>query len=201
MENENFTYSRGQIYLADLDPVVGSEQGGLRPVLIIQNNIGNEYSPTVIVAPITGKIKKPRLRVHVCMTDVDFLPQDSTALLEQIRVLDKSRFRNYMGRIQSEELMAKIDKAASISIGLYFQNKSGEKRSIPNEITICLCPACVRQFYTSPNHIVKRVDPFQTKRSTCTYCDVREGYDYRIIERKKRMGNDEIKGGHNEHIG
>ena len=162
MENENFTYSRGQIYLADLDPVVGSEQGGLRPVLIIQNNIGNEYSPTVIVAPITGKIKKPRMRVHVCMTDVDFLPQDSTALLEQIRVLDKSRFRDYMGRIKSEELMAKIDKAASISIGLYFQNKSGEKRS------------------------------------TCTF---REGYDHRIVERKKRTGNDEIKGGHNEHIG
>lgn len=109
---------RGDIYYADLSPVVGSEQGGCRPVLVIQNNIGNHHSPTVIAAAITSCIKNHRLPTHVQITGKNCgLQRDSTILLEQLRTLDKSRLREYIGHI-NENVMQKIDVALSISIGL-----------------------------------------------------------------------------------
>lgn len=84
---------RGQMYYANLDPVIGSEQGGNRPVLIIQNNVGNRHSPTVIVAPITSQLKKRRLPTHIGIPPYFGLPEQSMALLEQIRTIDKSRLR------------------------------------------------------------------------------------------------------------
>ncbi|MDY0236058.1 MAG: type II toxin-antitoxin system PemK/MazF family toxin [Gudongella sp.] len=109
---------RGDLYYADLSPVIGSEQGGVRPVLIIQNDVGNKYSPTVIVAAITSQINKARLPTHVEITAQDFgLPKDSVVLLEQIRTIDKKRLREKIGRFD-DELMRGIDDALKISIGL-----------------------------------------------------------------------------------
>ncbi len=108
---------RGEIYRADLDPVIGSEQGGIRPVLIIQNDTGNLHSPTVIVAAITGRRKKPHMPVHVLITaEESGLPLDSIVLTEQVRTLEKSRLTRYLGRL-TDEAMARIDQALARSIG------------------------------------------------------------------------------------
>ncbi|MEZ3469816.1 MAG: type II toxin-antitoxin system PemK/MazF family toxin [Schaedlerella sp.] len=112
------TIRRGDIYYAELNPVVGSEQGGIRPVLIISNDIGNSHSPTVIIAAITGKTQtKAKLPTHTEVKDVEGLDRDSIILLEQIRTIDKRRLREYMGTLDKRFLPA-MDKALAISIGL-----------------------------------------------------------------------------------
>ena len=112
------TVKRGDIYYADLSPVVGSEQGGLRPVLIIQNDVGNRYSPTVIAAAITSRMGKTRLPTHIDIyADKAGLAKDSVILLEQIRTLDKRRLKEKMGHLD-EAVMQRVDSAIAISFGL-----------------------------------------------------------------------------------
>ena len=109
---------RGDIYYADLSPVVGSEQGGIRPVLIIQNDVGNKYSPTVIAAAITSQINKAKMPTHIELEARDYgLNKDSVILLEQIRTIDKKRLREKIGHLDSA-LMATVNDALSISFGL-----------------------------------------------------------------------------------
>ena len=109
---------RGDIYYADLSPVVGSEQGGIRPVLVIQNDIGNKYSPTVIAAAITSQINKAKMPTHIELAAKDYgLNKDSVILLEQIRTIDKRRLREKIGRID-DGLMASVNNALSICFGL-----------------------------------------------------------------------------------
>lgn len=109
---------RGEIYYADLSPVVGSEQGGMRPVLIIQNNIGNHYSPTVIVAAITAKIQKAKMPTHVEVRAKEYgLDKNSVVLLEQIRTIDKQRLKEKVTQLDYK-MMKKVDEALEISIGL-----------------------------------------------------------------------------------
>ena len=109
---------RGDIYYADLSPVVGSEQGGIRPVLIVQNDIGNKYSPTVIAAAITSQRDKAKLPTHIEVTASSCgLAKDSIVLLEQIRTLDKRRLKERMGMLD-ENAMGQIDQALSVSFGL-----------------------------------------------------------------------------------
>lgn len=109
---------RGDIYYADLRPVVGSEQGGTRPVLIIQNDTGNRYSPTVIAAAITSRQGKKPLPTHVRLEDSPRgLEQDSTILLEQVRTLDRTRLREYIGRAD-KATMEDVDQAIAVSFGL-----------------------------------------------------------------------------------
>ena len=108
---------RGDIYYADLSPVVGSEQGGIRPVLIVQNDVGNRYSPTVIAAAITSKIDKGRLPTHINIEETCGLQKKSMILLEQVRTLDKARLREKMGHI-SPATMEQVDKGLQVSLGL-----------------------------------------------------------------------------------
>lgn len=109
---------RGDIYYADLSPVVGSEQGGIRPVLIIQNDTGNRYSPTVIAAAITSQLGKAKLPTHIALAaQGSGLPKDSVILLEQIRTLDKRRLRERMGRVDGA-VMEQVDAAIAVSFGL-----------------------------------------------------------------------------------
>ena len=109
---------RGDIYYADLSPVVGSEQGGLRPVLIIQNDVGNKYSPTVIAAAITSRMGKTRLPTHIDIyAQKAGLAKDSVVLLEQIRTLDKRRLKEKMGHLD-ESMMTEINNAIAVSFGL-----------------------------------------------------------------------------------
>lgn len=109
---------RGDIFYADLSPVIGSEQGGVRPVLVIQNNVGNKYSPTIIIAAITSQINKAKLPTHVEINAPEYgLPKDSVVLLEQIRTIDKKRLREKLGRFNNE-MMDVIDKSLKVSVGL-----------------------------------------------------------------------------------
>lgn len=113
------TVRRGDIFYADLSPVVGSEQGGLRPVLIIQNDVGNRYSPTVIAAAITSRMGKTKLPTHIDIyADRVGLAKDSVILLEQIRTLDKRRLRDKMGHL-GEDVMAEVNNAIAVSFGLH----------------------------------------------------------------------------------
>lgn len=113
---------RGDIYYADLSPVIGSEQGGMRPVLIIQNNVGNKYSPTVIVAAITTKIDKGKMPTHVEVGADKGLEKNSVVLLEQIRTIDKQRLRDQVTQLDNKT-MTMVDDALAISVGLSNQYK------------------------------------------------------------------------------
>ena len=112
------TIRRGDIYYAELNPVVGSEQGGTRPVLIISNNTGNRHSPTVIIAAITSRVHtKAKLPTHTSVKDFEGLDKDSIILLEQIRTIDKQRLKNHMGTMPNN-IMARVDKALAISLDM-----------------------------------------------------------------------------------
>ena len=108
---------RGDIYYADLRPVVGSEQGGIRPVLIVQNDVGNRHSPTVIVAAITSKMHKAKLPTHIELPKRYGIEKDSVILLEQVRTIDKARLKEKMGHID-EATMDQVNRAISVSFGL-----------------------------------------------------------------------------------
>lgn len=111
---------RGDIFYADLDPVVGSEQGGIRPVLVVQNNVGNRHSPTLVVLPLSTA-KKNYLPTHIHICRSKSLPRDSIVLAEQIRTIDRYRLREYVGSID-KEIMDKINMAMKISIGVDFDD-------------------------------------------------------------------------------
>lgn len=114
---------RGELYYADLSPVVGSEQGGVRPVLVVQNDVGNKYSPTVIAAAVTSKINKAKLPTHIELNATDYgLSKDSVVLLEQIRTLDKRRLKERIGTLPVST-MKLVNAALLISLG--FAEKSG----------------------------------------------------------------------------
>ncbi|MFD1465862.1 type II toxin-antitoxin system PemK/MazF family toxin [Lapidilactobacillus mulanensis] len=109
---------RGDIFFADLSPVVGSEQGGMRPVLIVQNDVGNHYSPTVIVAAITAKISKPKMPTHVgILPSQDGIERDSVILTEQVRTIDKQRLKEKVTHLTDDKMKA-VDHALKISLGL-----------------------------------------------------------------------------------
>jgi mRNA interferase MazF len=117
-ESDFLNIRRGDIYYADLSPVVGSEQGGLRPVLIVQNDVGNKYSPTVIAAAITSKLSKTKLPTHIdVFADKVGLQRDSVVLLEQIRTIDKTRLKEKMGHLD-DDMMHQVDEAITVSFGL-----------------------------------------------------------------------------------
>ena len=187
MNNRTREIQRGDVFYADLSPVKGSEQDGTRPVLVIQNDVWNKYSTTVIIAPITSSIKKKGLPTHVQLPAHAGLPENSMVLLEQVRTIDKCRVDQYIMTID-ENSMAQVNKALEISLGLKPQPE--ERREKPEEMVLCLCPTCASQFFNSPDHIIRRVDPLSEVKEDCTYCQVRKGYDYRIIRARKKLGSD-----------
>lgn len=107
---------RGDVFYADLDPIIGSEQGGVRPVLVVQNNVGNKYSPTVVVLPISSA-KKTKMPTHIGIYGTKMLPKDSIIMAEQIRTIDRNRLQNYVGSV-GLEIMKKVDRAVKIGIGV-----------------------------------------------------------------------------------
>ncbi len=173
-------YKRGDVVLADLDPVIGSEQGGSRPVLIIQNDIGNKYSNTIITAAITTSCKK-ELPTHIALDSYDFLESGSIILLEQIRTIDINRILKYLGDLPHEKMIS-VDRALAISVGL--------KRKQPNGLVMTLCPNCVQAFYDSPYHEITRLDHLESVKESCTYCGARNGFDY-LIKPIKKLENSE----------
>ena len=167
---------RGDMFYADLSPYIGAEQGGRRPGIVIQNDTGNQHSPTGIIAAVTSKTMKARLPVHVRLPCEIGLEKDSVALLEQLRTIDKSRLESYIGRLD-EATMSRIARALGISVGI------DRKIDWSNGIELCLCGKCASAFFNTPGHYIKRADKTQTIKDTCTYCNVRQGYDYIVVDR------------------
>lgn len=166
------TYLRGELYYADLGKGVGSEQNGYRPVVIIQNDVGNKYSPTTIVAAISTQIKtKAKLPTHCNLQQGNDLVQPSIIMLEQIRTLDKTRLVQYIGKLSEKEIQ-NLNHALAISIGLL--------PTPPSRITLCLCQTCAKNFYGSGSYFLRRIDPLQVEQQVCTYCGQRRGYDYSL---------------------
>lgn len=171
------TYLRGDLYYADLGCGIGSEQQGRRPVVIIQNNIGNKHSPTVIVASITSKIGvKAKLPTHYYIGAEDGLELPSVALMEQLRTIDKRRLENYIGRLSTDHIEG-LNHALAVSIGLV--NK------IQDALVMSLCPLCERHFRDTGSYHIYHLNQQQSSKETCTYCNQRMGFDCVIIRRKK----------------
>ena len=159
----NQTYLRGDMYYADLGQGIGSEQEGYRPVVIIQNNVGNKHSPTVIIASVTSKTDaKPKLPTHYYINAEDGLELPSIVLLEQLRTVDKRRLGDFIGHLSDKHIRG-INHALAVSIGLI--------ESIPKKLILCLCSACADNFYGSGAYSLRRIDPQQTEKDTCTYCN------------------------------
>ena len=180
MENEVL---RGEIYLADMRKGAYSEQNGIRPVLVIQNDVGNAQSPTVIIASITSKMDKPTLPTHVAVDTACGLHMNSIVLMEQLRTIDKHRLGKHIG-ILGEKQMKAIDKAITASI-----SNDLVKRTFTEKDIQALCPACAANLRDSGEHIVLRANPFQIERESCSICNKPDGspngYDY-FVKKKQQ---------------
>lgn len=172
----NHTYMRGEMYHADLGQGIGSEQEGHRPVLIIQNNVGNKHSPTVIVAAVTSRNDaKAKLPTHYYLDAVSGLEVPSIVLLEQLRTVDKKRLSSYIGKLEEKHIWG-INRALAVSVGLI--------EPMPKSLTICLCRTCANNFYGTGAYYLKRTNPIEVEKGICTYCNHRMGLDYQVIPRK-----------------
>ncbi|RKJ82616.1 type II toxin-antitoxin system PemK/MazF family toxin [Butyricicoccus sp. 1XD8-22] len=164
------TYLRGDLYYADLGHGIGSEQKGTRPVVIIQNNVGNKYSPTVIIAAITSKANvKAKLPTHYYLDAGNGLAQPSLVLLEQIRTVDKRRLSSYIGRLDENHIRG-INHALAVSIGLI--------EPVPPKLTLCLCGACANAFRGTGAFALREAAPEQAEKEVCVYCGQRPGMEY-----------------------
>lgn len=164
---------RGDIYYARLNPVVGSEQGDCRPVLIVQNDIGNDNSPTVIVTPLTRNLRKNPLPTHVLLPKSCGLDRDSLVLAEQIRTIDRTRLSNYIGHID-KNTQYDVDNALAVCIGL-------EKRRPPKGemLVLSLCPRCETDFRNSGYLLVKK--GWQEIKEDCDFCKTAKGLNFGIF--------------------
>ena len=177
MENQNLI-KRGSIFYYDLGTASGSVQSGTRPIMIVQNDTGNFYSPTLIVVPITSVPKKFYMPTHVYIGKQFGLTEDSMLLAEQLTTISKESLQGFVG-IATRDFMKQVDRALAISIGL-------TRKSRKKTFEACLCPTCLSNFFETHNYIIHRIDKFQTEKDVCTYCQQRLGYDYRIIDRKEK---------------
>ena len=158
-------------------PGIGSEQEGYRPVLILQNNTGNKYSPTVIVAAISSKVDaKAKLPTHYLLQAENGLELPSLVLLEQLRTIDKKRLGAYIGHLE-EKHIRKINHALAVSVGLI--------EEVPENLIMCLCPACANNFYGTGSYYLRRVHPSRVEKDICTYCGQRPGFDYEVVKRRQ----------------
>ena len=168
---------RGDIYYADLSPVVGSEQGGVRPVLIVQNDTGNRHSPTVIAAAITSQTGKAKLPTHYLLKAENGLELPSLVLMEQLRTIDKRRLETYIGHLE-EQHIRRLNRALAVSVGLIEETSKN--------LIMCLCPACANNFYGTGSYYLRRVHPGRVEKDICTYCGQRPGFDYEVVKKKER---------------
>ena len=176
--SEYICYSLFQKCLhADLGRGIGSEQEGCRPVVIIQNDVGNTYSPTTIIAPISRRSHaKANLPTHYHIEPTVGLAQPSTILLEQIRVIDKQRLGHRLGMLPKADIRG-MEKALLVSVGI---------ASVGKKITLCLCRTCAQRFYGSGAFTMRRRNPMEVEMDICSYCNRRRGFDYELAEKEKR---------------
>ncbi len=174
-------FLRGEIYYADLGTGVGSEQEGCRPVVIVQNDLGNKHSPTVIVAPLSSRMTGRKLPTHCYIDYVEGMKSSSVILTEQLRTIDKSRIRYKVGMLEGEQLKA-LNEALAVSVGL--------RRVSSRKMTMNLCGICAENFRHTGKVWLRRTDHVTDEKENGTYCNVRRGYEYEIIYiKERRSGN------------
>lgn len=181
MENKNINgkVQRGEIYLYDFGNNGGSIQNGVRPALVVQCNVGNAASSTTIIAAMTSIIKKQYLPSHIILGDQFGLKEPSMVMLEQLKTVNQSDFIEYIGKIDDEHYMKKINIGIKKAMGLWVDKPLHKPASVR-----CLCPKCLQDYKTSGSYIVRRVDPFVRVKEKCDKCEG-YGYDYLVIERSK----------------
>ena len=163
---------RGDLYYGRLNPVMGSEQGGTRPCLVVQNDVGNAHSPTVIIVPLTTS-NKGYLPTHVRIARTGGLITDSIALCEQLRTVDCKRLDGYIGRID-EDTQAAVDSAIVVSVGLR------EKQVL----VLCLCPHCKGGFEDARYMLIRR--GWREEKEACDICKMNRGLEFAVFDREKR---------------
>lgn len=192
MNNLNlFEVKWGEIYLCNLGTSQGSVQSGVRPVLVIQNNIGNEHSPTIVVATITSALKKLNQPTHVLLDTFCGLKEISMVMLEQVRTVDKScELIEYIGIIKDEATIFKIQQGILAEFNLVNRPKS--KRAIT---VLSLCPHCFSKITKNPNISLRRVDPLESEKVHCDKCQLDYGYEYLILKKHRKKGNERWRNG------
>lgn len=178
-KNTNSKVQRGEIYLYDFGNNGGSIQNGVRPALVVQCDEGNAASSTTIIAAITSVIKKRFLPTHIIVGNRFGLKAPSMVMLEQLKTVNQSDLTEYIGKIDDEHCMKKLNIGIKKALGLWV-DKPYRK---PSDIR-CLCVKCLEDYKSSPNYIVKRLDPFARVKEKCDKCQ-NLGYDYLVIERSK----------------
>lgn len=169
---------RGEIYLHDFGNNAGSIQNGMRPVLVVQCDEGNQASTTTIVAALTSVIKKRYLPSHIILGDNFGLKEPSMVMLEQLKTVNQSELVEYIGFVDSEYLLRKVNHGLKKALGLWVEKPLKHKGDIR-----CLCPSCLQSYKTTHSYIVRRLDPLASKREKCDKCD-NMGWDYIIYERR-----------------
>lgn len=177
MQTENKEkVKRGEIYLHDFGSNAGSIQNGIRPVLVVQCNEGNQASTTTIVAALTSVIKKRYLPSHIILGDKYGLKEPSMVMLEQLKTVNQSDLVEYIGFVDSEYLLRKVNHGLKKALGLWVDKPQKQKRDIR-----CLCSKCLEDYKSNSGHIIRRLDPFARVKQKCDKCQ-NNGYEYIIID-------------------
>ena len=177
MQTENKEkVKRGEIYLHDFGSNAGSIQNGVRPVLVVQCDEGNQASTTTIVAALTSVIKKRYLPSHIILGDKFGLKEPSMVMLEQLKTVNQSDLVEYIGFVDSEYLLRKVNHGLKKALGLWVDKPQKQKRDIR-----CLCSKCLEDYKSNSGYIIRRLDPFAKVKQKCDKCQ-NGGYDYIVFD-------------------
>lgn len=176
MDKSTNRVMRGEIYYYDFGNNEGSIQNGIRPALVVQCEEGNKASTTTVVAAITAVIKKRYLPSHIILGERFGLKQPSMVMLEQLRTVNQSDLRHYVGYVDDPYIMRLIGNGIKKALGLWVYSSDDEKN------VRCLCPRCLADYKNHPDYIVRPLNPFQSEKHRCEKCDG-YGYDYIVTER------------------
>lgn len=177
MQTENKEkVKRGEIYLHDFGSNAGSIQNGVRPVLVVQCDEGNQASTTTIVAALTSVIKKRYLPSHIILGDKFGLKEPSMVMLEQLKTVNQSDLVEYIGFVDSEYLLRKVNHGLKKALGLWVDKPQKQKRDIR-----CLCSKCLEDYKSNSGYIIRRLDPFAKVKQKCDKCQ-NDGYDYIVFD-------------------
>ena len=168
---------RGDIFYVDFGHADGSPIHGIRPAMVVQNDVGNWHSTTVIVAAITTAIKKTYLPSHVIIGPEYGLDNPSMVMMEQLRVVNQTELTRYVGTVTDERMQRRLANAAKKALG-FWSYEPKDKTTIR-----CLCPRCLNEYKGTGAYIIRRLDPFQKEKDNCDRCNYL-GWDYIVMDRK-----------------
>lgn len=177
---KNQKVKRGEIYLHDFGSNAGSIQNGVRPVLVVQCDEGNQASTTTVIAALTSVIKKRYLPSHIVLGDKFGLREPSMVMLEQLKTVNQSELVEYIGFVDSEYLIRRINYGLKKALGLWVDKPQKHKGDIR-----CLCSKCLEDYKSNPDYIVRRLDPFAKVKQKCDKCQ-NDGYDYIVLDTSRR---------------